>query len=289
MKDFYAILEVPPTASQEAIREQYLFLIQAWHPDKFPKPSQKAKAEEKCKQINLAYDVLGDARKRDSYDRELGGRPSPYAGGERHQAAAAQPARKPAAEAQWRQAEAQKREPADAQQVRADSEAEARETEEWIRVFFEQARRRKAGQAPVGPNQGAQHPIRVLVVADQADTRARMHELLRNQPDIRLVGEVRDGLEATRQFDALMPDVTTVYTNLPSLNAISATEAIRRKYPMAKVIVIGIQGNTRYVRQAAMAGACDYLIKPPAADQLLLAIRLAAARGAPASEKAAAQ
>jgi CheY-like chemotaxis protein len=278
MNDYYAILEVPPTASQEAIREQYLFLIQAWHPDKFSKPSQKAKAEEKCKQINLAYDILSNARKRADYDRQLGGRASPHAAEGRHQPVAAQPPRKPAAEAPWRQTEAQKRAPADEQQARVDAETLAQETEDWIRVFFEQARRRVAGQAPVGPNQGAQHPIRVLVVTDLAEARARMRELLGSQPDIQVVGEVRDGLEATRQFDALMPDVTAVYTNLPSMNAISATEAIHRKYPVAKVIIIGIQGDTNYLRRAALAGACDYLIKPPAGDQLLLAIRLAAGR-----------
>ena len=62
MKDYYAILEIPPTASSEAIREQYLFLIQAWHPDKFRTAAQKAKAEEKCKQINIAYDILKDVQ-----------------------------------------------------------------------------------------------------------------------------------------------------------------------------------------------------------------------------------
>src|SRR5512135_1267366 len=86
MKDYYEILEVPPTASQETIREQYLLLIQAWHPDKFPKPAQKAKAEEKCKQINIAYGVLGDVQKRLRYDMELRAGPSRPVAEERRQA-----------------------------------------------------------------------------------------------------------------------------------------------------------------------------------------------------------
>ena len=76
MKDYYAILEVPPTATQEEIREQYYFLIQAWHPDKFRSPRQKAKAEEKSKEINIAYGVLKDIAKRAEYDGKLSGQTS---------------------------------------------------------------------------------------------------------------------------------------------------------------------------------------------------------------------
>jgi curved DNA-binding protein CbpA len=69
MKDYYQILEVEPDASQEKIREQYLLLIQAWHPDKFPHPAQKLKAEERTKAINAAYEVLRSSDKRAEYDR----------------------------------------------------------------------------------------------------------------------------------------------------------------------------------------------------------------------------
>ena len=69
MKNYYEILEVEPDAMQDEIKEQYLFLIQAWHPDKFPNPAQKAKAEEKTKEINAAYEVLQNSVKRAEYDR----------------------------------------------------------------------------------------------------------------------------------------------------------------------------------------------------------------------------
>jgi curved DNA-binding protein CbpA len=69
-KDYYKILDVNFDASLEKIREQYLFLIQAWHPDKFRAPAQKAKAEEKTKEINEAYDTLSDIKKRARYDVE---------------------------------------------------------------------------------------------------------------------------------------------------------------------------------------------------------------------------
>ena len=69
MKSYYQILEIEPDAPQDKIKEQYLFLIQAWHPDKFPNPAQKTKAEEKTKDINAAYEVLRNSVKRAEYDR----------------------------------------------------------------------------------------------------------------------------------------------------------------------------------------------------------------------------
>src|SRR5258706_8029135 len=70
MADYYQILEVSPDASQETIKEQYRFLVQAWHPDRFSSPSQKLKAEEKIKEVNTAYQILGDPAKREEYDKK---------------------------------------------------------------------------------------------------------------------------------------------------------------------------------------------------------------------------
>jgi curved DNA-binding protein len=68
MKDHYQILELEIDASPETIKEQYRFLVQAWHPDKFPNSAQKLRAEEKLKDINAAYEVLRNPVKRVEYD-----------------------------------------------------------------------------------------------------------------------------------------------------------------------------------------------------------------------------
>jgi curved DNA-binding protein CbpA len=70
-QNYYQILEVQPDASGDKIKEQYRFLVQAWHPDKFSKADQKARAEEKIKAINAAYDLLKDPSKRAEYDQKL--------------------------------------------------------------------------------------------------------------------------------------------------------------------------------------------------------------------------
>lgn len=58
-------------ASQDIIKEQYRFLVQAWHPDKFPNPVQKLKAEEKLKEINVAYEILRNPVKRAEYESRI--------------------------------------------------------------------------------------------------------------------------------------------------------------------------------------------------------------------------
>jgi pilus assembly protein CpaE len=100
-----------------------------------------------------------------------------------------------------------------------------------------------------------------------------------------VVGEAADGRAAIEQFDALMPDVMITGINMPNLDGLAATQAVRRKHPMAKVIILSVHSSAGYIRQAAMAGACDYLTKPPAAGELKAAIRLAAGRAASTSQK----
>ena len=68
-EDLYQILGVDPSASQEEIRKRYLFLVQAYHPDRFPEGETRSNAEAELKKINGAYAVLGDPEKRKEYDQ----------------------------------------------------------------------------------------------------------------------------------------------------------------------------------------------------------------------------
>ncbi len=77
MKDYYAVLEVDHGATPDEIRAQYRLMIQAWHPDKFGSPQQKARAEAKAMEIIEAYDVLSHPVKRAEYDSLLCAQPQP--------------------------------------------------------------------------------------------------------------------------------------------------------------------------------------------------------------------
>src|SRR6266498_3506123 len=70
MKDYYQTLEISTTAAQEEIKSQYRLLLHAWHPDKFSTSEQKAHAEEKLKEFNEAYNVIGNPTKLKEYDRQ---------------------------------------------------------------------------------------------------------------------------------------------------------------------------------------------------------------------------
>lgn len=71
MENYYKVLEVDQDSSLDEIKSQYRFLVKAWHPDRFSKDDQKKKAERKLKEINKAYNVLSDPKKREEYDRRL--------------------------------------------------------------------------------------------------------------------------------------------------------------------------------------------------------------------------
>ncbi len=136
MKDLYDILEVPSNATLENIKEQYRFLVQAWHPDKFPSENQKAKAEEKIKQINGAFEILGNPAKRAAYDRERNPQPAPFRPTENPQRERDQ------AEAATRYAQQQREREAQAEAARRY------EAEEYLRR--NQNARRSGRSAPKG-------------------------------------------------------------------------------------------------------------------------------------------
>jgi len=94
-KDFYRVLEVESNASQDEIEKQHRLLMLVWHPDRFPSSESKAKAEEKCKQINEAYDVLSDPGKRKAYDDDRGSAPTTAPGHSTAASAPTPPAPKP--------------------------------------------------------------------------------------------------------------------------------------------------------------------------------------------------
>lgn len=117
--------------------------------------------------------------------------------------------------------------------------------------------------------------IRVLIVDDVPETRENIRKLLQFENDVDVVGvssSGRNGIEAVKD---LKPDVVLMDIGLPELEGINATEFIRRNYPTTQVIILSMQGDPNYMRRAMLAGARDFLTKPPAADELISAIRRA--------------
>ena len=117
--------------------------------------------------------------------------------------------------------------------------------------------------------------VRVLIVDDIAETRENVRKLLQFEADIEVAGVAKsgkEGIELSQEYD---PDVVLMDINMPDMDGISATEAILRKLPYVQVIILSVQGDQNYMRRAMLAGARDFLTKPPMADELISAIRRA--------------
>jgi pilus assembly protein CpaE len=119
--------------------------------------------------------------------------------------------------------------------------------------------------------------IRVLIVDDVSETRENVRKLLQFESDVDVVGVARTGKEAIQLSQDLNPDVVLMDINMPDMDGISATEAIRAKQPAVQVIILSVQGDQNYMRRAMLAGARDFLTKPPMGDELISAIRRAGA------------
>ena len=115
--------------------------------------------------------------------------------------------------------------------------------------------------------------IRILSVDDHALFRGGIGALLAGQSDMSLIGEASNGLEAIQQFRALQPDVTLMDLQMPEMNGVDATIAIRGEFPDARIIVLTTYTGDVQVLRALKAGARAYLLKSLLNKELLDTIR----------------
>ena len=118
----------------------------------------------------------------------------------------------------------------------------------------------------------------VLIVDDQDETRKNVARLLQFENDINVVGTARTGKDAIRQAISLDPDVVLMDINMPDMDGIEATERIQEQAPISQIVILSVQGDTNYMRRAMLAGARDFLTKPPKSDELVTVIRRAGAK-----------
>ena len=122
-------------------------------------------------------------------------------------------------------------------------------------------------------------PLSVLLVDDHAVVRTGLRLLLEREQDIDVVGEAgtaEDGVLASRE---LQPDVVVMDVVLPDESGIEATRTIVGEQPGARVLVLSMQEDPTYVREAFGAGASGYLLKEGADRDLVQAVREVGAGG----------
>ncbi len=121
----------------------------------------------------------------------------------------------------------------------------------------------------------SQEKINVVVVDDIDESREMILRMLQFDTTIEVVGTGKTGLEAIESAQKLKPDVIVMDINMPDMDGITATEAIRKKVPYIQIVVLSVQNDANYMRKAMLAGARDFLTKPPMIDELTAAIRRA--------------
>ena len=126
----------------------------------------------------------------------------------------------------------------------------------------------------------------IIIVDDVAETRQGLSKLLQFESDIEVLGTARAGREGIKLVAKVQPDVVLMDINMPDIDGIRATEIIQEKFPSTQIVILSVQGDANYMRRAMLAGARDFLTKPPKGDELVSAIRRAGQRAHIEKERA---
>ena len=115
-------------------------------------------------------------------------------------------------------------------------------------------------------------PSSVLIVDDHALLRTGVANIINHEPDLQVVAEAANGLEAVDAFERHRPDVTLLDLRMPVMEGVEAVRRIRERDPHAKVIVLTTYDTDEDISRALKAGAKAYILKDIAADALIACI-----------------
>jgi len=116
--------------------------------------------------------------------------------------------------------------------------------------------------------------IITLVLADDHQIfREGLRALLAGEPDLQVIGEAGNGLEAIRLVEQLKPDVLVLDLMMPGLNGYEAAHQVRQRVPSTRIIVLSMHTNEAYVLRALKCGAAGYVLKGSGMTELVQAIR----------------
>jgi len=121
--------------------------------------------------------------------------------------------------------------------------------------------------------------IRVLLVDDHMVVRVGLKALINSEPDMVVVGEAANGLEAIERARALAPEVIVMDISMPELDGLEATRRIRAELADCQILILTVHAQERYLFPVLKAGAAGYVLKSTVDTELLDAIRVVARDG----------
>lgn len=115
--------------------------------------------------------------------------------------------------------------------------------------------------------------VKLLLVDDHKLFREGLRRILELEPDLKVVGEAGTGRIALEQLNVCDPDVVLMDINMPDMNGVEATRAIKELFPSIAVLVLSIHDDREYLLEVLKSGASGYLLKDVDPDRLIEAIR----------------
>ncbi|MGI8918504.1 MAG: response regulator [Pyrinomonadaceae bacterium] len=117
----------------------------------------------------------------------------------------------------------------------------------------------------------------IVLADDHQVVRQGLKALLDAEPDLRVIGEAGDGLQAIKRVEMLSPRILVLDLMMPGLNGLDVTPQIKKCSPNTQVVILSMYSNEAYVLEALGSGASAYVLKDSSSDDLVHAVREAAA------------
>ncbi len=116
-------------------------------------------------------------------------------------------------------------------------------------------------------------PTTILLADDEYLVRKGIRHLLKDQSEYSIIADAADGFEAAEKAAELQPEIIILDVKMPRLDGLEALEQIRAASPGSKTIILSGYSSFEYAQRALKLGACDYLLKPVALEELLAVLR----------------
>lgn len=121
----------------------------------------------------------------------------------------------------------------------------------------------------------ASRPVTVVIVEDQLLVRRGLVELLELEPEVKVVGEARDGEDGLREIARLKPDVALVDARMPRMDGVELVRRLSADHPEVAAVILTTFDDDEYIFGGLRAGAKGYLLKDISPDELVAAIKQA--------------
>jgi DNA-binding NarL/FixJ family response regulator len=122
------------------------------------------------------------------------------------------------------------------------------------------------------PLENGREPARIIIVDDHALAREGLQDMLADEPELEVVGEAANGIEALALCSRLQPDLVLMDVRMPKVDGLEATRTVKQEYPKIIVLILTMHENPDYLLEALRAGAAGYVLKDAPREEVVTAV-----------------